>query len=174
MRWRRKRARPTGVTLPIVGGGLSWVSKTSEKEEIRRLVIDLGGRRALTGLADAEDEGHVGASILWIRGRLSEALHHLVDGSDATRLMEQLRESCNEYLTAVPDPPSSGEFRMLRPHALVALRQLRETFRVTLAYVGREGGLKPATDLADRLSAQVLPLDGPSRTTFVAPPKEMK
>ena len=169
MKWKRsKKGKPTGFSVPVIGGGLSWGGGVKEKDVVRDLIVQLEGQRALHGLAESEREAQVNESILWIRDRLSEALVKLADGSEASGLVAHLRERCNDYLTAVPDPLGPGH--PLGPAAMEALKQLREAFRVTLAYLGREGGVDRAGSLAARIPEGGIGFAGPSRTIYVEPP----
>jgi uncharacterized protein DUF6650 len=145
LKWERARPELTGISLPVIGGGISWSKKRGDREVTRDLVIDLQGRRVLFQPAQLNEEW-VNESILWIRQRLSEALKQLADGSVAYRLIAQLRDACNSYLTVACDPRPGPGF--LRPHLQVALDELREGFRVILQFFGEEGDLRQATDLA--------------------------
>lgn len=139
--------------MPVVGGGIGWAPGTDEKDVVRRLVIDLEARRTLYSDLDVEGEGYVTSSVRWMRDRLSETLKDLSDGSEASERISELREDCNDFLTAVPDA-EEGVHKPLRPHAAAALQQLRESFRVKLAYLGK-GDLDRATALAERIPHEV-------------------
>jgi hypothetical protein len=152
LKWERPWPELTSISLPVVGGGISWSRRRGEKGVTRDLVIDLQPRRVLTQAAQINEEW-VNKSILSIRERLSEALKQLADGSPAFRLIAQLRDACNSYLTVASDPrPGRGP---LRPHVRDALDELRESFRVTLLFLGEKGDLGQATDLAREIPHHV-------------------
>jgi hypothetical protein len=160
LNWKQPWPELTSISLPVLGGGISWSKKRGEKAVTRDLVIDLQERRVLFQPAQLHEEW-VNQSILWIRERLSEALKQLADGSVVYRLIAQLRDACNGYLTTASDPrPGPGR---LRPHLQVALDELRESFRVTLQFLGEKGDLLQATDLAREIPHDVRTRDGVGR-----------
>jgi hypothetical protein len=151
--WKKSRSRLTGVALPFSGGGLSWSPGSSEKEAVRDLVIELQARRALFEDVEREDEAYLNTSIREIRTMLTRTLKRLVDLSEAYRLVEHLRAACNTYLSLARDPLQGFA---PRHHFQVALQALRESFRVTLGYIGEMGDLKQATDLSRKIPTEVV------------------
>ena len=128
-------------------------SGTGEKEVIRSLVIDLESRRSLQGSYDSEGEAYVAESIRWMRDRQTEALKLLVDDSDATQIVERLRDNCNAYLNQMPHV-DQGSFQPLGRGSRAALGELRESFRAGLTRFG-EAGVERATRLAERIPEKV-------------------
>jgi hypothetical protein len=169
VKWKQSKPKVTGGSLPVVGGGLSWAQPQGEKEVVRALVIDLEERRALYDPVQMEDEAHLNESIGQIRRWLSDALKALVDDSEAYRLVRHLRDACNAYLRLARDPmPGQAP----RPHFWAALQALRESFRVTLAYIGRDGDLPQATDLAQKIPHDLgmqSPIGEPIREVDIMP-----
>jgi hypothetical protein len=148
MKFNRGKKRATGFSLPFVGGGLDWHSDVGEREVIERLVIQLGEKRALYQQHAWEEYDWVNASVIEVRSWLTAVLTVLHPGSDASRLVEHLRAACNRYLTAAGRPAAG----LMPPAARDALEALRETFRVTLAYIGANGNMPAATALARAIS----------------------
>jgi hypothetical protein len=92
--------------------------------------------------------------VLNIRSELTEGLIELAPGSEASRLIEALRNACNRYLALTPDPQRGAA---LRPAYAQALQGLRETFRVILVYLSREGGIVGAGQLAAMIPTELSP-----------------
>jgi hypothetical protein len=141
---------------------------------LEHLVTELAAKRALSKAYEWEDEDYLNASVLEIRGFLTDALHGLRPGELPYRLVEQLRSDCNTFLTTVGRPRQgvSG----LREHVTEALTRLRESFRVKLAFLAKEGQLPVAGELAAAIPDHMSP-EGPIGRTigkgYLPPPKAM-
>lgn len=123
---RGKRGRRTlnSASLPLVGGGLGFTTKPGEYEVMHELFSDVGGLRVLSFPFEDEGEEYVNLSILNIRNALSTALKQLPKGSASAPNVRSMRDACNAYLQAAPDPQGYQE---LRPHFEDALWRWRQT-----------------------------------------------
>jgi hypothetical protein len=169
MKFRKGKPRPTGVSTPILG--VQWEYRTGERQALEQLVAFLSARRALSASYEWEDEDHLNQSVIEIRGVLNSTLAASAHGSETYRLVEGLQDLCNEFLNAV-GRPRTGKTG-LRQHTQQALQKLRESFRVKLAYIGKEGGIAAALELAAKIPTAMSP-DGPlgkmQRVIYVDPP----
>jgi hypothetical protein len=132
------------------------------------------GREVLSAQLDAEYEGHVNQSVVnHHRNWLDDAMVALPVGSGSYASFSAMREACNEYLRATPDPIAEP-FTHLRPHFRKALQRLRAEFRLDLSNLAHALDLDEARAVARRIPSntrafpQVSP--GPVRTIYVAPP----
>jgi hypothetical protein len=143
---------------PVTGGGLSAFGfgferptrSASQQDAVRAVLEELDSRRVLTNWWSEEGEGHVNSSVIWLRDTLTRALHTLDREDVGYKLVRLLRDSCNRFLTAVPDP--GRDFTPMRPKALVALKKLRESFRICLDQLAEEYDLPEARDLGNRIA----------------------
>jgi hypothetical protein len=136
-------------------------------------MIKMLGREVLSRNLDNEYEGLVNDSVLKIRGWLDEALTALPEGSGSYASISAMREACNEYLRATPDPIRQG-FTHLRPHFREALQRLRDSVRLELQNVAHALDLDEARTLARRIPTEIQAFPqvspGPERERYIPPP----
>jgi hypothetical protein len=114
-----------GGSLFGFGASVSWDGK-GQRRVVKDLVRDLEVRRALSSEIEYEHEEYLNASIIQIRDRIGEAVAELRRGSEAEVRLAVLRNACNEYLDATPNPTA---VMGIRPEFEQALQVLREKFR---------------------------------------------
>lgn len=149
---RRKHKPLEGGELNILGfGGSPPRRGLSQQDVVRKLVLWLESRRALSTMYELEGEWYANMSILDIRERFGETLNELDRHDEAFAIVRNWRQLCNAYVTAVPNPSqvSNG----LSPRAAAALKSLRESFRVGLVRLADEYELPEARDLAHQIEA---------------------
>ncbi len=148
---RRRRPRTGGGISTPLGGFTRPQGGDSEQEIVRRLVMEVAGKRVLTEILFDEFEGEVNRSVLRFRDLLTDYLKLLRRRkTPAYHLLTHLREQCNRYLSVARDPIDQP-FTRLRPHFEQALRELRESFRVALLSLAVEYDLREAQELARRI-----------------------
>jgi hypothetical protein len=108
----------------LIGGGLGWTREPGEVEVMSDLFGTVGGLRVLSWPIEDEGEAYVNQSILKVRDELTSALKRLPRQASSTPSVRSMREACNSYLQAAPDPDG---YQPLRPHFERALRRWRET-----------------------------------------------
>jgi hypothetical protein len=138
----------------VVGAGVQWETLVGDREIVRRLVVQLAEKRVLTDATFAEQPEYVNQSIVEIRGWLTAALTALDAKQEPARLVDQLRDVCNTYLTQAGRPSLEG---MLEPKDVQALAELRESFRVKLAYMAGAGPIAEADRLARKIEKSLIP-----------------
>jgi len=89
--------RVNSVTTPV--GGLSWTPPSSEREEIRKLVVFLEDRRALFDPYNVEAVALVEHSVQEIRAELTKVLQTVGEASRAGELLRTMRAACQRYLS---------------------------------------------------------------------------
>jgi hypothetical protein len=131
-------SRITGVSLPVVGGGLSFKPVEADRTIVRELLTFLEDRRALYVGAIWEQPNHVVQSVLHMRTELTNALKRLGEGSPAEGACRVMRAACRDFL----DKVGSKEFREMERHFvegwqgetfLIGLGALRATFGQQIA-----------------------------------------
>jgi hypothetical protein len=140
---------------------------------MRKLIIDMQGKRVFSTWLDAEYEGMVNDSIVEIRGMLSEGLKAMPEGSGSYASVSAMREACNEYLQATPDPIQQG-LTHLRPHFRRALQRWRDTVKLELQSIAHALDLDEARTLARSIPTEVKAFPqvspGPARDAYAPPP----
>jgi hypothetical protein len=157
-------------------GGVSWQVKPSDVDVIREMVEEMSERRLLAAHLDAENEAFVNASVLELRGRLTEALKKLTKSTPLYESVARMRVACNDYLTEASDP-ISAPFTHLRPHFRDALLKLRSVAQDELTLLGTKLKLDSAQQLAARIPDEVFALPqiapGPETRRYVEEPADL-
>lgn len=143
----RSRARLTSVEGFGFGAGWEWVP--TDAEIVRRLLVFLEDRRALSYEHHREDIGHVVASVLRIREEMTKTLQDLAPNSGASQSVRALRDACLVFLDRVDRERVWG----YDPEFIVALGELRGIFAVYVRGLADAYGLTVHGPLAVLLRA---------------------
>jgi len=131
-------SRLTGVSLPVVGGGLSFKPVEADRTIVRELLTFLEDRRALFVAAIWEQPNHVVQSVQQMRTELTSALKRLGEESPAEAACRSMRAACRDFL----DQTGPMELREMDRHFvegwqgekfLIALGTLRARFGQQIA-----------------------------------------
>ena len=131
-------SRLTGVSLPVIGGGLSFKPIEADRTIVRELLTFLEDRRALFVAAIWEQPEHVVQSVQHMRTELTNALKRLGEESPAAAACRSMRGACRDFLTKV----GTRKLREMDRHFvegwqgetfLIALGTLRATFGQQIA-----------------------------------------
>jgi hypothetical protein len=131
-------SRLTGVSLPIVGGGLSFKPVEADRTIVRELLTFLEDRRALFVGAIWEQPNHVVQSVQHMRSELTNALKRLGEDSPAVAACRSMRAACRDFL----DQAGATQLREMDRHFvegwqgekfLIALGALRARFGQQIA-----------------------------------------
>ena len=149
--WRRRHRplRGGGVSTPF-GGFTLPLRGASERDRVLDLLDQMEEKKVLYAHYDAEYEGYVNDAVLLVRGFLTGALRQLGRRAAARPLVRNMRDACNRYLVAAPDPVYEP-FTQLRPEFRQALKELRESFRISLLALAAEYRLPEAKAFAQRI-----------------------
>lgn len=121
------RKKPQLTSLEGWGFGAGWEWVDTDAEIVRRLVVFLEAKRALSNSYDLEVVDYVIESVIEIRDELTATLRQLDGDAGAARALRLMRESCNGFLTA-----AQRERRSLWPDFFVRLGELRGVFALYL------------------------------------------
>lgn len=152
-------SRLTGVSLPIVGGGLSFKPVESDRTIVRELLTFLEDKRALFVAAIWEQLNHVVQSVQQMRSELTNALKQLAEGSPAVGACRSMRSACRDFL----DQTGAMELREMDRHFvegwqgeqfLIALGTLRARFGQQIALLAH----LYEVDLEEHLSSILPPV----------------
>jgi hypothetical protein len=104
--WFRRRdakRRLTGVTLPFIGGGVTWTTSEADKARARSALNFLEDRRVLFDLFEAEDPLACEHSVMEIRSHLGEVIEKCQ--TDALRdPLRAIQAACRQFLTDIRQP----------------------------------------------------------------------
>lgn len=111
MRFGRRsvRRRLTGVTLPVVGGGLTWTVSEADKTTARSVLNFLEDRRVLYDPYTVEIAHACVSSVREIR----DHLRHVIDQCQTDVLRDPLRAvqaACRQFLTDVQATERNGRY----------------------------------------------------------------
>jgi hypothetical protein len=160
MRAKDVARRITGFSTPI--GGLQWEPAEDERKIARAFLTFLEDRRVLFNPYQLEVEHQVIESLLSIRGKATDALARLPEGSHALAPIKAIRAACRRFLDG-PHP----DYRHLE-HSMshrgypgaggsgffVALGELRAAVGMQVANLAVAYGLTVDDDLASILPAE--------------------
>ena len=103
MRKPRVGKRLTGVSLPVVGGGVSWADFPDvEREVLQRLLPFLEDRRVLYNPSEVEVPHHCVDSVLRMREFLVQEAGHLPDDSELGAALRIIAGACRGFLDRLP------------------------------------------------------------------------
>lgn len=146
-KFRGRRYEGGGVSFPWFGFQLP-VRGTTPHERLLDLIDQLETKRALSTTYDSEYEELVSMSIGEVRDFIAAAASQFRRDAPRLRtLLLHLRDECNRYLTKAPERTHD----LLRAEYRTALHELRESFRVTLAAIGKEFDVPEASEFAKRI-----------------------
>ena len=94
-----RRSKINGIDLPVIGGGIAWENKPSEKDVIGRLFIFLADKRALYNRWEDEMPDYVVEAVLKIRERLTDDLQQIDPSSKLAPVVRDMQIACHEFLT---------------------------------------------------------------------------
>ena len=157
-------SRLSGLSLPVIGGGIQWTPTESEREIVRKLLAFLEDRRVLYVDYRLEVEHEVTDSVKQIRDELTKGLQDLPAESKSAGPIRAMRAACRKFLTE-PHP----NFRNLMRHGygprhhmdmdgdpgfFVALGELRATFGIQIAALAFTHDIDVERELASILPAE--------------------
>jgi hypothetical protein len=114
IKWQSLNSRLTGLSFPVVGGGVSWKPQVDEKAIVRLIITALEDKRALYEDYDREIQSEVNQSLMNIRVLLTDAIGKLNENSPAASPLKVMRAACRDFLTQPhSDPLLGGPIRRL-------------------------------------------------------------
>jgi hypothetical protein len=151
--------RLTGISLPIVGGGVSWEPSQSETTHARRLITFLEDRRVLYDPTEVEVPHHCISSILQIRAFLSDLRQKLNPDSPLGQTIRAMQAACRAFLGRNADVDKldafqAGGWNLDRWVFDQSLGELRATFGICIAELAVQHHLNVEEPLA-----RILPAD---------------
>jgi hypothetical protein len=99
IKWQSLNSRLTGLSFPVVGGGVSWKPQVDEKAIVRSVITALEDKRALYEHYDREIQSEVNPSLMNIRALLTDAIGKLNENSPAASPFKVMRAACRDFLT---------------------------------------------------------------------------
>lgn len=108
MKWedlhrRVSKHQLSGFSLPVVGGGLSWAAKPSERAVASAVLAHLEHKRVFEERPNHEVSAHVVESVLKIREFLSTKIEDNTAASDKLLTpLRGMRRACVDYLKQLP------------------------------------------------------------------------
>lgn len=145
---QRNRPRLTG--LSGFGLGLEWDWVKSDAEIVRRLLVLLEDRRALSYPPERANVKYVVASVIRVREELTSTLQELAAQSGAARSVRALREAARAFLDHVDD---SGRLENHHEEFVTALDQLQSEFANYVRVLADRYTIEVLGSLADLLNA---------------------
>jgi hypothetical protein len=153
--------RLTGLSFPVIGGGVSWSPVEGERTAAKRILAWLEDRRVLYQPTEMEIPEHCIQSVLEIRAFISAELGKL-DRSDAlAQNLKAMRAACRKFLDQLQEP---GRLYLAGPIGNMgsysawifcsALGELRGVFGIHIAQIAVRNDLDVEDDLAVILPAQ--------------------
>lgn len=115
---------------------------------VRRLLVFLEDRRALSSPSETEIAGWVVESVLRIREELTKTLQELAPESGANHSVRALRAACLTFLDRVGTP--DGQWL---PNFPIALGELRGVFAIYVRILADHYGITVHGPLAETLRA---------------------
>lgn len=162
MRFTEIAARLTGISSPVFG--VSWNPPEAEVTAAKRIIAYLEDRRVLYQPTEMEHPSHCVASVLDIRGFLTDELGKLDPHEPLAQNLQAMRAACRKFLTTVDDEPGPHGF-LVDPVQyswslgcwtfLAALGDLRTTVGLHVAMIAVRNGLDIEGDLATILPGEL-------------------
>jgi len=147
--------RITGISLPIVGGGIDWIPPVDEQEKARRLLVFLADRRALYAPYNIEIDHFVIQSILETRKRLTVDLEELKSDSVLKQGLQAMAAACRKFLQGTQGKRSRYRFDPELFEFFRSLGELRALFGVHIARIAYTYDLEVEGELVSILPPEV-------------------
>lgn len=93
--------RLSGLSFPIIGGGISWSPAEAERTSAQRVITFLEDRRVLFRPTEMEVPEHCIQSVIEIRHFLTSELGKLERGSALAQNLKAMRAACRKFLQGV-------------------------------------------------------------------------
>ena len=155
MHFMETLSRITGFSTPVFG--VSWNPPQADVTVARRVVTFLEDRRVLYDPTSLEIEEHCIASVLEIRGFLTEVLTNEGESDELTGHLRAMRAACRKFLREIGREEAGREIYLPRysysngldDYRLnQALGQLRGSFGIHIAHLAVKYGLEVEDQLA--------------------------